>query len=165
MVMCVTSNWPLPQQLSMIYIHHERISRTAFVRKETLGITTGACVCVLFSNTHTHNSAITTTTEKQQQKVGRRRLRISGVRVALTPHPKNIKNCTEILKHTITFECVENQTRLRKKKEILSIFSIRQVKILAKAILIGLKTFSLDPIDETRQIPMKILKQKKRYYV
>ena len=55
--------------------------------------------------------------EKQQQKVGRRRLRISGVRVALTPHPKNIKNCTEILKHTITFECVENQTRLRKKRK------------------------------------------------
>ena len=35
-----------------------------------------------------------------------------------------------------------------KKREILSIFSIRQVKILAKAILIGLKTFSLDPIDK-----------------
>jgi hypothetical protein len=69
MVMCVTSNWALPQQLCMIYIHHERISRTTFVRKGTLGITTGACV--LFSNTqpYTHNCAITTTTEKQQQKV------------------------------------------------------------------------------------------------
>ena len=71
MVKCVTSNWPLPQQLCMIYIHHERISRTTFVRKETLVITIGACVCVLFSNRqpYTHNCAITTTTTEKQQKV------------------------------------------------------------------------------------------------